>query len=236
MSTETTQYHRAMRRQTVERYSRSVRWFHAAVYLTVLVLVGTGWWLELGHEGQPSPLSQVAGVADTELHLWTGWAMSAVVVAGVVLGVRSAITFVVESVRFRREDIRWRLGWPKPVLTGAFRHHDGHFDPGQRIANVAIAVLLAALVLSGIAMAQLHGGSTFALLVSVHRWATYAVTPLILGHILIAVGVLPGYRGVWRSMHLGGRLPATVARRLWPGWLERTEATSTERESEGLLR
>ena len=31
----------------------------------------------------------------------------------------------------------------------------------------------------------------------------------------------PGYRGAWRSMHLGGRLDRAVARRLWPGWLER---------------
>ena len=49
-----------------------------------------------------------------------------------------------------------------------------------------------------------------------HRWATFVVTPVIVGHIVIAAGVLPGYRGVWRSMHLGGRLPADVARRIWP--------------------
>jgi formate dehydrogenase subunit gamma len=33
--------------------------------------------------------------------------------------------------------------------------------------------------------------------------------------------VLPGYRGVWRAMHLGGHLAEPVARRLWPGWVER---------------
>jgi formate dehydrogenase subunit gamma len=47
--------------------------------------------------------------------------------------------------------------------------------------------------------------------------------PLLAGHILIASGILPGYRGVWRSMHLGGRLDVAVARRLWPGWLDRHE-------------
>jgi formate dehydrogenase subunit gamma len=50
----------------------------------------------------------------------------------------------------------------------------------------------------------------------VHRWSAFLLTPVLLGHIVVASGVLPGYRGVWRSMHLGGRLPAEVARRLWP--------------------
>jgi len=40
--------------------------------------------------------------------------------------------------------------------------------------------------------------------------------------------VLPGYRGVWRSMHLGGRLHADVARRLWPAWLERQRRHEAE--------
>ena len=54
-----------------------------------------------------------------------------------------------------------------------------------------------------------------------HTWATFIVTPLLAGHVLIALGVLPGYRGVWRSMHLGGRVPEATARRIWPGWTER---------------
>jgi cytochrome b subunit of formate dehydrogenase len=210
-----------------------VRWFHAAVYVTVLVLLGTGWWLTLGQEGQPSPLSRVVGRPDTQLHNWTGWATAGIVLVGLVLGVRSAITFTVESVRFDRGDVRWLISWPKGVLTGRFRDHEGHFDPGQRIANVVMVVLLAVLVVSGLWMARLHGGPTFAVLVRVHRWTTYAVTPVILGHILIAMGILPGYRGVWRSMHLGGRLPVDVARRLWPGWLNRVESASTKRYVQG---
>jgi hypothetical protein len=70
-------------------------------------------------------------------------------------------------------------------------------------------------------MALLHGGPAFVWLVPLHRWSTYALIPLVIGHVVIASGVLPGYRGVWRSMHLGGRLPTTVARRVWPGWTER---------------
>jgi cytochrome b subunit of formate dehydrogenase len=213
----------------VERYGRSVRWFHAIVYLTVLVLLGTGWWLEVGREGHPSPLSRLTGLPDTRLHTWTGWVLAAAVLIGLVVGGRAAITFVVESLRFRRHDIGWFLTWPKALLTGRFARHEGHFDPGQRIANIALVLLLAALVGSGVGMALLHGGATFAVLVLVHRWSTYAITPVLLGHILIAAGLLPGYRGVWRSMHLGGRLDARVARRLWPAWFERHRARGRSR-------
>lgn len=217
------------RRRTVERYTRATRWFHAATYLTVLVLLATGWWLALGQEGRPSPLSRVTGQPDTDLHTWVGWAMTVVMVLGLVIGVRAATTFVRESVRFRRQDIGWFLSWPKALLTGRFARHEGHFDPGQRIANVVLVVLLVALVGSGVGLASLHGGPTFAVLVHVHRWSTYAITPVLLGHILIAAGILPGYRGVWRSMHLGGHLDADVARRVWPAWLERSESAEQGR-------
>jgi formate dehydrogenase subunit gamma len=56
-------------------------------------------------------------------------------------------------------------------------------------------------------MAVLHGGPAFVWLAPIHKWSTYALVPLILGHVVIASGVLPGYRSVWRSMHLGGPAP-----------------------------
>lgn len=202
----------------VERYGRRARWLHAGTYLTVLILMFTGIWLLLGHEGAPSPLSRLAGVPDTRLHVWVGWAFLALVVLGVLAGGRGAVAFVAESVRFRRGDVAWFRGWPKALLTGRFPWHGGRFDPGQRVANIALLVGLAAVTASGVAMAVLHGGPAFVWLVPVHRWSTYLLVPLIAGHIVIASGVLPGYRGVWRSMHLGGRLPAEVALRLWPGW------------------
>lgn len=208
-------------RREVERYTRPVRWFHAAVYVTVLLLLGTGWWLALGREGQPSPLARLTGQADVPLHVWGGWALTVVVVAGPALGARSAATFLRESVRFRRADLTWLRGWPRGAFTGRFARHEGDFDPGQRIANIALTVLLAALVVSGVGMARLDGGPVFAALVHVHRWATWAATPLLAGHVLVAAGLLPGYRGVWRSMHLGGHLDARVAKRLWPAWAER---------------
>jgi hypothetical protein len=38
------------------------------------------------------------------------------------------------------------------VCTGRFGDHDGHFDPGQRLANIAMVATLVTLLLSGLGM------------------------------------------------------------------------------------
>jgi len=206
---------------TVRRNNARTRWFHAGVYVTVLVLLFTGWWLTLGEEGAPSVLSQLFGVPDTDLHEWAGWAFAGLAVLGVLLGRRAARTLLADSVRFRRSDVHWLRRWPAAVFTGRFDRHEGHFDPGQRIMNLVMIVLLLALVVSGIGLVTVSGGPEFVWYNRVHRWATYLLTPVLIGHIVIAAGVLPGYRGAWRAMHLGGRIQTRVAERLWPAWLER---------------
>jgi formate dehydrogenase subunit gamma len=205
---------------TVERYQRFTRWLHVAVYTTILILMATGTWLLVGQEGDPSPLSRVTGVSDAHLHVWVGWVAIGVLVAGMVTRYRHAWSFAVESTRFQRSDVAWFRRWPAALFTGRFARHEGQLDPGQRLATVALGVAVLAVMATGAAMALLHGGPAFVWLVRVHRWSTYALIPLIVGHIVIAAGVLPGYRGVWRSMHLGGRLDADVAHRLWPAWTE----------------
>ena len=204
----------------VERYRRRSRWLHVGVYVTMLTLMATGGWLLLGREGDPSPLSRLAGLPDTQLHVWVGWVFVGLVGLGIAAGVRGAVWFVVESLRYERSDLAWFRAWPRALLTGRFPWHGGHFDPGQRVANLAMLAALITVTATGVAMALLHGGPAFVWLVPLHRWSTFALIPLIVGHVLIASGVLPGYRGVWRSMHLGGRLPTSVARRVWPGWTE----------------
>jgi cytochrome b subunit of formate dehydrogenase len=205
----------------VERYNARTRWFHAGVYLTVLVLLLTGWWLTLGREGQPSLLAELVSRPDTEIHTATGWAFAAVAATGVLVGWRAAWTLLSDSVQFRRSDLRWFARWPAALLTGRFGRHEGHFDPGQRIANLVMIVLLLALAVSGIGLLAVSGGPAFVWFNRVHRWSTYLFTPTIIGHIVIASGILPGYRGAPRSMHLGGRLRRGTAERIWPGWLER---------------
>lgn len=206
---------------TVRRNSARARWIHAGVYTTTLVLLATGWWLTLGQEGRPSPLSRATGWSDAEIHAAAGWALAAVAVGGAIIGWRGLRSLLADSLRFAKGDGTWFRRWPAAVFTGRFAHHDGRFDPGQRIANVLMLVLLALLIASGLGLMAVSGGPVFVWCNLIHRWATYLLTPLIVGHILIAAGVLPGYRGVWRSMHLGGRLRRADAERVWPGWSRR---------------
>jgi formate dehydrogenase subunit gamma len=191
------------------------------VYLTTLPLLLTGWWLLVGGEGHPSPLSTLTGVADTRLHVWFGRALAFVVVLTLLLGRRAIASFARETFRRDPGDARWWRRWPSGALTGRFARHEGTFDPGQRVANVVIVGGLVVLTVTGVALTLLHGGPLFATLDRIHRIATIVVTPFLLGHLAIAFGILPGYRGVWRAMHLGGRVPEETSRRIWPGWTER---------------
>src|SRR5690606_30867477 len=84
-----------------------------------------------------------------------------------------------------------------------------------------------AVVISGIGLWGVSGGPAFVWYRRIHLWSTYLLTPVLAGHILIASGVLPGYRGVWRAMHLGGRLRRRDAARVWPGWLERHDGEAS---------
>jgi cytochrome b subunit of formate dehydrogenase len=211
-----------MATDAVRRTSRRARVLHTGVYLTTTALLVTGWWLLAGGEGHPSPLARLFGRPDTRVHVWFGWALTTTLAVGVVIGFRGVITFVRETFRVDHGDGRWFLRWPAGALTGRFARHEGHFDPGQRVANVILVGGLLVLTGTGIAMTTLHGGPVFARLAQIHRWTTIVLTPVIVGHTLIAVGVLPGYRGVWRAMHAGGRVPLATARRVWPAWTERS--------------
>jgi formate dehydrogenase subunit gamma len=198
------------------RNNRRTRLLHTITYLITTVLLITGWWLDTGHEGHPSTLARLAREPDVELHRKTGWALVALVAVAITIGVRGTVTFVRETLRVNRGDGRWFLRWPVGAITGRFAKHRGHFDPGQRIANVAFVATLGTLIASGVSLTSLHGGPTFVWLVRLHRTSTYALTVLVVAHVLVAVGILPGYRGAWRAMHLGGRTPAATARRIWP--------------------
>jgi cytochrome b subunit of formate dehydrogenase len=206
---------------TVHRYPRAARRYHTAVYVLTLLLLATGIWLLTGREGEPSPLAGALGVPDAQIHVWLGWALVGIGLLPLPFALRGLRAFVRETFRYDRGDLRWLLTWPRAVVTRRFARHEGHFDPGQRVANVVIVALLLLLVGSGVGLVLVHVGPVFAILAAVHRVATIAFTIVIVGHVIVAAGLLPGYRGAWRSMHLGGRLSLDTARRLWPGWTER---------------
>jgi formate dehydrogenase subunit gamma len=204
------------------RTSRRARLLHALVYLTTFALLLTGWWLLVGGEGRPSPLARLFGAPDVRVHEWFGWGLAVALVLPLAIGWRGVAGFVRETFRVDRGDGRWWRTWPGAAFTGRFARHEGHFDPGQRVANVVLIGGLFVLVSTGIALTVLHGGPAFLWLARIHKWTTLAITPVVLGHVLVAVGVLPGYRGVWRAMHRDGRVSEDTARRIWPAWTERS--------------
>jgi cytochrome b subunit of formate dehydrogenase len=204
----------------VPRNNRRTRLLHAGVYLSTFTLLGTGLWLLAGREGEPSVLANLLGHPDTRIHEWAGWALAGLGAIAVMFGLRAALTFVADSVRFERAELGWFARWPMAVFTGRFGRHLGHFDPGQRIANVVMVGALIVLVVSGIGLVMVSGGTAFVWFLRLHKWSTYIFTPVVAGHVLVALGILPGYRGVWRAMHLSGRVPEATARRIWPAWSE----------------
>lgn len=204
-----------MRKDDAVRNNVATRLFHAATVVVVGVLLGTGWWLRTGQEGRPSLLADWLQEPDTEIHRTAGWVLLGLAGAAVTLGVRGAWTFVRETLRVNRGDGRWFLRWPLGALTGRMGTHRGHFDPGQRLLNLGVVACLGVLAVTGTAMTTLSGGETFATMVRLHRGATYVLSGLIAGHLLMVSGVLRAYRGVWRAM-VTGRVPPATSRRLWP--------------------
>ena len=199
----------------VQRYGRTARWFHAVVYLLVLILLAGGWWFVVDRYQNP------ALGPDTLIHEVAGLLLVLVTVLYAGTRARAVRGFIRESTTREPGDSRWLAAWPRAAVTGRFERHDGQYDPGQRMANLVMVVTLGLIAVSGLSLLLLPGSGDSFKALEIHRWATFALTPVILGHIVVASGVLPGYRGVWRSMHLGGRLPVGVARRIWPGWTDR---------------
>lgn len=214
---------------TIERNRRASRWLHAGIYIGTLIVLATGGWLWLGREGDPSPLARLTGSSDIALHKDIGLALTVLGAVGGVFWLRRLAAFVRETFRWDPGDLRWLRRWPAAVFTGRFRRHEGDFDPGQRFANLILVGGLLILVLSGLGLMVVRGGAIFVVLHWIHLLLTFPVAGMIIGHVVIASGILPGYRGAWRAMHLGGRLPVAVARRLWPAWLER-QRTDGERQ------
>ncbi|HZD00063.1 MAG TPA: cytochrome b/b6 domain-containing protein [Actinomycetes bacterium] len=205
------------------RNGRRARWLHALVYSTTVFLAYSG--IAVLAEGHPGLASVLGGhVPAATSHRWVGYAVLAVAVLVVVVWWRAAGRFLIDSVRFRRSDLRWLAGYPRMALAprrpAPAPHHDGHFDPGQRIFNVLLVLALIVLGATGVilGMPGRFIPAVFGWSLRIHELTTWILCGLLLGHLLLSSGVLPGYRGVWRAMHRDGRVPAATARRLWPQW------------------
>jgi formate dehydrogenase subunit gamma len=171
-------------------------------------------------------------VAAATGHRWVGLAFIGGGVVLLALRARSVMRFLAESLRFRRGDVRWFATWPGFVLRPgrvSLARHEGHFDPGQRVLNLVIVAAFLVLAATGMVMTvpRLVVPAAFGISLRLHRAATWLLTASVAGHLVVASGVLPSYRGVWRAMHRGGRVREDLARTLWPRWAEQENRDRT---------
>ena len=220
------------------RNGRRARLLHLLVYLSTLLLAYSG--IAVFFEGHPGLARPLGGhVAAATSHRWVGYGLLIVLVLIAVVWWRASGRFAAESLRFERRDLRWLVAYPRMALTPARRpapaSHRGHFDPGQRIFNLLLVLALLVLGATGVVMGMPERflPSVYGLSLRIHEDATWALLVLVAGHLLLASGVLPGYRGVWRAMHLGGRVPAATARRLWPTWSAAPERRTAAQSAGG---
>jgi formate dehydrogenase subunit gamma len=178
-------------------------------------------------------------VAAATSHRWAGYGLLIVLALIAAVWWRAGGRFAADSLRFERRDLRWLAAFPRMALTPASRPasapHRGHFDPGQRIFNLLLVLALLVLGATGVVMGMPERflPSVYGLSLRIHEDATWALLVLVAGHLLLASGVLPGYRGVWRAMHFGGRVPAATARRLWPTWSAAPERRTAAQSAGG---
>jgi len=209
-------------RAPLVRNGRPARWLHTLIYLSTLFLAYSG--IAVLLEGHPALARPFGGHVPTATsHRLVGYGLLVAAALVAVVWWRAAGRFVANSVRFSRIDLRWLAGYPRMALTPGRSEpalHRGHFDPGQRVFNVLLVLTFLVLGVTGIAMGMPERflPSVFGWSLRIHELGTWVLIGLVAGHLLLASGLLPGYRGVWRAMHLGGRVPAATARRLWPLW------------------
>lgn len=175
-------------------------------------------------EGSPALEGLFGGhVATARWHRWVGFGLVGLALLVVILRPGTSAWFLAESVRFGRQDLDWFVRHPRFLLRPsryAPAPHDGHFDPGQRVFNVVVVVLLLALAATGAVMSfpQRFLPTAFAASLQIHRAATWMLGIAVAGHLVVVSGLFRGYRGVWRAVHWDGRVAAALGHALWPKW------------------
>ncbi|HXF71459.1 MAG TPA: cytochrome b/b6 domain-containing protein [Actinomycetota bacterium] len=217
-----------MREAGGERLLRNrpaARRLHAGLYVLTLALLASG--VALLGEGI-RPLEGLFGghVASARAHRWLGYGLIGAAALVALARPRAAARFLADSARFRRGELAWFASYPAFLLRpsrNAPARHEGHFDPGQRVFNLAVVAALLALSVTGLLMSfpRAFVPAVFAWSLKVHLAATWALAAAVAGHVLVASGALRAYRGAWRAMHARGLVPRELAERLWPAWAER---------------
>jgi formate dehydrogenase subunit gamma len=161
------------------RFSRAVRWVHAAVGTLMLLCIATAAVLYV------SPLAVLVGHRDVVelVHVWSGYALPCPRLAGLASGSYRADLRRLD--RFGPHD--WR--WLRSRTRRDGRIPVGKFNAGQKLNGSLSAGSIAVLLLSGsvmyspgLAPLDWRTGATF-----VHDWFALAVGLLVMGHVSFAV-------------------------------------------------
>lgn len=224
------------RGHTLLRHGRDTRRAHLGVAVAVIALVFSG----LGLAGLlPAQVVSLLGGhvwLDTTHRLFGLIFSVAFVLLALAVPVRTR-GLMDDLSKFRRSDARWPLAFLQFSLHPERHrppHHDGRFDPGQRVVFIGLGGSLVLLVASGVVLYIAPSSARLVLAwgVRVHIVATVVLIACACLHILAGSGLLRSHRGVARSVFGDGRVRLSLARRLWPTWAREHQAESATPPSE----
>lgn len=212
-----------MSSDTLLRHRLGTRLIHAVNALAVVVLVVTG--LALG-DVIPASIAGILGghLGINATHRLLGVAFSAALLLLAITVPRKVGRFIRDVCHLRHGDWRWPFRFIA-LLVASKRHvapyHDGHFDPAQRIVFGGTLISLAAASTSGVYLyfwtpAFPLGQLSMAYAIRIHIVAAWLLIACIMLHVIAGSGLLWTHRGIAAAMFGNGKVPARLARTLWP--------------------
>jgi formate dehydrogenase subunit gamma len=204
---------------TIERFGKTVRWFHWTFALSFVSLAATGALLALRNT---LGIGAAAGHRILTVHEIA--AVCLIVLPTVVVLSGDTRDFFRELgglARWSRDDLRWLALQPLSFLRNIELPPMGKLNAGQKVNGLVMAGLTVALVASGVVL-WLRPGSLLPLAIHIACFVLWI--PLFAGHLTLAL-ILPGTRPALRGM-ITGRVPREWARHHHPRWVEALEPPS----------
>lgn len=202
---------------TVERFSKTVRWFHWTFAVAFVSLAATGGLLALrGPLGIDHDLARRIITVHEAAAVWMLVVPLIVVLSGNTKEILRELSMLV---RWSRDDLRWLALQPLSFVKKITLPPMGKLNAGQKVNGLAMAGLTFALIASGVGL-YLRPGALLPL--AIHLFCFLVWLPLFAGHLSLAL-VIPGTRPALRGM-LTGRVSREWARHHHPSWIEDLEA------------
>lgn len=204
---------------TIERFGKTVRWFHWTFALSFVSLAATGALLVLRN---PLGIGAVTGHRILTLHEIAAVCLVVLPTVVVLSGdTRDFFREIGGLLRWSRDDLRWLALQPLAFLPRVELPPMGKLNAGQKVNGLVMAGLSGALVASGVVL-WLRPGSLLPLAIHIACFVLWI--PLFAGHLSLAL-IVPGTRPALRGM-ITGRVPREWARHHHPRWVEALEPPS----------